>query len=300
MNAKLTEKLSENGINFAVNVPLSEHSSFRIGGPADIGIFAKSIDEIINALRLARECDVKHIVIGNGSNVLFSDLGYRGAVIFTSGAKDIEINGNTVTAECGASFTHLALTASKHALSGLEFAYGIPGTVGGAVYMNAGAYGGEVKDILISSLAYDAERDEVLELSASDHNFDYRSSIFAQNSALTVLSATFELAFGSIDEIKFKMDDLMQRRRDKQPLEYPSGGSTFKRPEGYFAGKLIEDAGLKGFSVGGAQVSEKHAGFVINRGGATANEVLSLVEHIKNKVFSQFGVMLECEIKYIG
>ncbi len=294
---KYTDMLSENCIKYEENTRLSEHSSFKVGGPAALGVFPESTEEIVKAVRLARECKIKYTVIGNGSNVVFADRGYLGAVIFTSGAKSIEINGNTVKAECGASFTHLAAFAGKASLAGLEFAYGIPGTVGGAVYMNAGAYGGEVKDALRTSLCYDAASGEILEI--REHAFSYRTSIYAKSPSLTVLEATFELASGDADEIKTKMDELMEKRRDKQPLEFPSAGSTFKRPEGHFAGKLIEDAGLKGYTVGGAQVSEKHAGFVINRGGATANDILELVEHIKKVVSSQFGVMLECEIKYI-
>lgn len=291
------EKLAQSGIKYAENIELSEHSSFKIGGLADLGVFPENAEDIKNAVRFARECKIKYTVIGNGSNVLFSDRGYRGAVIFTSGAKNIEINENIIKVDCGTSFTYLAIAAGKASLSGLEFAYGIPGTVGGAVYMNAGAYGGEVKDILTLSLCYDAARDEIYEIEA--HDFGYRTSIYAKNSDLTVLGATFKLAHGDLDEIKSKMDELMAKRRDKQPLEYPSAGSTFKRPEGCFAGKLIEDAGLKGYTVGGAQVSEKHAGFVINRGGATAKDITILVDHIKKTVFSQFGVMLECEIKFV-
>lgn len=299
MYGKYIELISQKGIPYKENVSLSKYSSFEIGGPAAIAVFPENTEDIVFCVKSAKAFGTRNKIIGNGSNILFSDKGFDGVIIFTTRAKNIEVNKNTVTAECGASFTYLASVACKSSLSGLEFAYGIPGTVGGAVFMNAGAYGGEVSDVLVSSLCYDSESGNIYTLDKQSHKFDYRTGIYDQNDALVVLSATFELKEKNAEEIKSLMEDLMAKRRDKQPLEFPSAGSTFKRPEGHFAGKLIEDAGLKGYTVGGAQVSKKHAGFVINRGGATASDVLGLIEHIKNTVYASFGVMLECEIKYI-
>ena len=299
MYSEYIKILAENSVTYKENEPLSRHSSFEIGGPAAVAAFPASADDIKLCIKAAKDCGVRYKLIGNGSNVLFSDNGFDGAIIFTSNAKNIEIKGNTIKAECGASFTYLASVAAKNSLSGLEFAYGIPGTVGGAVYMNAGAYGGEVSDVLCSSLCFDSGSGNERILDKSSHGFSYRTSVYERDQSLIVLGATFELKEKSSEEIKSVMDDFMSRRRDKQPLEFPSAGSTFKRPEGYFAGKLIEDAGLKGYRIGGAEVSEKHAGFVINRGGATAEDVLSLVRYIKATVAEKFGVSLECEIKYV-
>ena len=299
MYLKYLELLKSKEIKYREQLSLAAYSTFSIGGPAKVAVFPESSEELSFSITSARELGIKHVIIGNGSNLLFADEGFDGAVIFTTGCKRIEINGNIIFAECGASFTRLASFAARHSLTGLEFAYGIPGTVGGAVYMNAGAYGGQVSDVLLSSVCFNSKENTVKTLSASEHEFDYRTSIYDKQKSLTVLGANFKLEDGNGSEINAKMNELMTKRRDKQPLEFPNAGSTFKRPEGHFAGKLIEDSGLKGYTVGGAQVSEKHAGFVINRGGATARDVLELIEHIKVTVFRDFGVMLECEIKYI-
>ncbi len=296
---KYAEALKNSLIECRENEPLSLHSTFSIGGNAKLAVFPKTTEQLIYSVREAISLGRKYSVIGNASNVLFSDLGFDGAVIFTSGCKGTSIEGNLIDAECGASFTHLSALAARNSLSGLEFAYGIPGTVGGAVYMNAGAYGKEVSDVLVSSTMLDTSSGEIKTLHAKDHGFGYRTSIYCQNEALIILSASFELSSGKKNEIRDRMEDLMHQRKEKQPLELPNAGSTFKRPEGYFAGKLIEDAGLKGFSFGGAQISEKHAGFIVNTGGATANDVLRLIEHTKETVLNKFGVELECEIKYI-
>ena len=296
----LAEKLNAHGIAFSTETRLSDHSTFRIGGIAALAAFPKSTDEIICAIQAAHETETDFITVGNGSNILFSDSGYNGLVIVTGKCGNFSVDGNIITANCGASFTRLATVAKDASLSGLEFAYGIPGTVGGAVYMNAGAYGGEVSDCLVSVKVYDDRTDTVSEYSKNECEFGYRTSIFAKSQHLTVLSARFELNFGDKNAIYEKMSENMKSRRDKQPLEFPNAGSTFKRPEGLFAAKLIDDAGLKGFRIGGAEVSSKHAGFVINRENATSYDVLRLIDHIKKTVYEKFGVMLECEIKVIN
>lgn len=295
------ELLSAKEIKFTENELLAPHSTFRIGGEARLAAMPDTTEQIIDAVSAAKEAGLDFTVIGNGSNVLFSDKGFDGLVIFTRNADSVVIKGNRVIAAAGAPFTKLAVTVKNAGLTGLEFAYGIPGSVGGAVYMNAGAYNGEASQVVASSMAYDDLTGEVRMISREEHNFGYRTSVYSQNrDRLIVLSAEFELKEGDSAAIWETMQDLMRRRREKQPLEYPNAGSVFKRPQGYFVGKLITDAGLKGYTIGGAQVSEKHAGFIINIGGATAEDVLRLVEHIQKTVQSQFGVMLECEINFKG
>ena len=295
------ELLSAKEIKFTENELLAPHSTFRIGGEARLAAMPDTTEQIIDAVSTAKEAGLDFTVIGNGSNVLFSDKGFDGLVIFTRNADSVVIKGNRVIADAGAPFTKLAVTVKNAGLTGLEFAYGIPGSVGGAVYMNAGAYNGEASQVVASSMAYDDLTGEVRMISREEHNFGYRTSVYSQNrDRLTVLSAEFELKEGDSAAIWETMQDLMRRRREKQPLEYPNAGSVFKRPQGYFVGKLITDAGLKGYTIGGAQVSEKHAGFIVNIGGATAQDVLRLVEHIQKTVQSQFGVMLECEINFKG
>lgn len=295
------ELLSAKEIKFTENELLAPHSTFRIGGEARLAAMPDTTEQIIDAVSAAKEAGLDFTVIGNGSNVLFSDKGFDGLVIFTRNADSVVIKGKRVIADAGAPFTKLAVTVKNAGLTGLEFAYGIPGSVGGAVYMNAGAYNGEASQVVASSMAYDDLTGEVRMISREEHNFGYRTSVYSQNrDRLTVLSAEFELKEGDSAAIWETMQDLMRRRREKQPLEYPNAGSVFKRPQGYFVGKLITDAGLKGYTIGGAQVSEKHAGFIVNIGGATAEDVLRLVEHIQKTVQSQFGVMLECEINFKG
>ena len=299
--SRAAEQLSAKEIKFTENELLAPHSTFRIGGEARLAAMPDTTEQIIDAVSAAKEAGLDFTVIGNGSNVLFSDKGFDGLVIFTRNADSVVIKGNRVIADAGAPFTKLAVTVKNAGLTGLEFAYGIPGSVGGAVYMNAGAYNGEASQVVASSMAYDDLTGEVRMISREEHNFGYRTSVYSQNrDRLTVLSAEFELKEGDSAAIWETMQDLMRRRREKQPLEYPNAGSVFKRPQGYFVGKLITDAGLKGYTIGGAQVSEKHAGFIVNIGGATAQDVLRLVEHIQKTVQSQFGVMLECEINFKG
>lgn len=279
--------------------PMSKHTSFRIGGPADLFVQPANEEELWNALHLACQEKVPFFIVGNGSNLLVSDEGFRGMILHTGGMlKDISVEGDVIYAQAGALLSTVAKTALEHGLAGMEFAAGIPGTLGGAVCMNAGAYGGEMKDILLDAevLTQEGER---LVLPVEELDLSYRHSVIFEKNYV-VLAAHIRLSRGDTAEIKNRMNELAGARRDKQPLEYPSAGSTFKRPEGYFAGKLIQDAGLKGYTVGGAQVSEKHSGFVINRGGATAEEVRFLIRQVQQKVRSQFGVELEPEVRMLG
>ena len=303
LKEQLEKSLQKNNVSFACGEALSAHSTFRVGGPADWFAAPSCREEFIRAIEVFRSFGVRFFVIGKGSNVLFDDAGYRGAVISTEKLNGSFADGDRLHAECGASFTSLALLAEKNSLTGLEFAYGIPGSVGGAVCMNAGAYGGEVKDVLEFSEIFDysdPNGQRVFAVEAAEHDFGYRDSVLRHKDKWVHLSSCFKLEKGDPKEIREKMDDFMSRRREKQPLEFPSAGSTFKRPDGYFAGALIEGCGLKGVSVGGAQVSEKHAGFVINRGGATCADVLALIERIKSTVLRERGVELECEVIYVA
>lgn len=282
------------------NEPLSLHSSFRIGGEADCFAKPDSEEALVSVINAARECEVPYIVIGCASNILFSDKGFRGVVISTLGLKNIEINGNLVRAGAGVTMPLLSSRAQKNSLDGMRFMCGIPGTVGGGVFMNAGAYGGEIACILTSSRYYDTERGEIFSLSSGEHDFGYRHSSYMEHSERIILSADFSLTPGDPDEIKAGCEELLRRRAEKQPLEFPSAGSTFKRYPGFFTAQLIDECGLKGLTVGGAQVSEKHAGFVINRGGATAVDVLTLVEKIKETIKKERGIDIECEIRFVG
>ncbi len=291
-------------IRILENEPLSKHSSFRIGGPAKYALFPKSSDELIYVVNTCKQSDIQFKIVGNASNILFDDKGFDGAVIFTEGLDSIEYihrpDATFIKVGAGVSLTNLAsVSGKKHSLSGLEFAYGIPGTVGGAIYMNAGAYGGQMSDVVVESTYYDIEQDRTVTITSETHKFGYRHSIYCEHPEYVILSATLKLIQSDPEKIFSDMSKNMASRKEKQPLEYPSAGSTFKRPEGYFAGKLIEDSGLKGYRVGGAQISEKHAGFTVNRGGATSKDVLTLIEYTKDNVKKNYGVELECEIIYI-
>lgn len=293
--------LKESKIEFYKNYKLSAASTFNIGGEADIAAFPSTEKELAFIIRNCKERSTRFEVIGNASNVLFSDLGYRGVIIFTKKINwiDLDKENRAISCGCGTKLVTLSACALNASLSGLEFAHGIPGTVGGAVYMNAGAYGAQISDILLRSYAYDIKTDNFITLDNASHNFGYRQSVYIDNKDLVCLGATFTLDEGTYDAINAQIAENAQKRRNSQPLQYPSAGSYFKRPLGHFAGKLIEDCSLKGFSVGGACVSQKHAGFIINTGGATANDVLSLAEHIKKTVYERFSVILESEVKYI-
>ena len=283
--------------------PLSEHTTFRIGGPAAFYLAPESEDEVREALAFAGEKGLPYYLIGRGSNLLCSDEGYDGVIIeIGKGMEQISIEwaseGAIVTAQAGVSLSSLAARLAKEGLTGFEFAGGIPGTLGGAIAMNAGAYGGEIKDCILSARVL-TEQGEIRTLDKAELELGYRTSVIQRESAI-VLSGTFSFQPGDTEKIQETMRELNQRRRDKQPLEYPSAGSTFKRPEGHFAGKLIEDAGLRGYRVGDAQVSEKHCGFVVNRGRATAADVYRLIRDVQKRVWDEFQVKLEPEVRMIG
>lgn len=280
-------------------VSMKNYTSFKVGGPAELFLSPEDAGQTAKLVRFCEKEEIPVFVLGKGSNLLVSDRGIKGAVIYTGKQCGISlVDENTVRAQSGASLAQLCTFALENSLSGLEFAYGIPGTVGGAVFMNAGAYGGEMKDVLLNS-EYVSTDGTSGELDNEAMELSYRHSAY-ENSNLVITAASVRLAPADRNEIKSTMNDILARRKEKQPLEYPSAGSTFKRPEGNFAGALIEQCGLKGVSVGGAQVSEKHAGFIINRGGATAADILSLIKHVQARVKAQTGVSLETEIRLIG
>lgn len=279
--------------------PMKNHTTFRIGGPADYFVRPNNAEEIALIIGLCRREKTPYYIVGNGSNLLVGDKGCRGVVIqIFKSMNQIEVSDNMIAAGAGSSLAQIASAALGAGLTGFEFAAGIPGTLGGAVVMNAGAYGGEMKDVLVSVDVLTKEG-KILTLQAEELKLGYRTSIVPTEGYI-VLSARIALSGGKKDEIRAKMEELREKRVTKQPLEYPSAGSTFKRPEGYFAGKLIQDAGLKGFSVGGAQVSEKHCGFVINTGNATAADVQSLIGEVIDRVGKMTNVTLEPEVKQIG
>lgn len=294
----LCVRLTECKIEYTRNEPMSRHTTFKIGGNADIFVKVKNEDELKTVLSLTKEFDLSLFVLGKGSNLLVSDKGIEGVVINLDGLDSVTVDGDTVTCGAGASLRAVCMSAQKAGLSGLEFAYGIPGTVGGALYMNAGAYGGEMSQVVVSATALDRDGNKKL-FNPEQMKLGYRTSAF-KSTDLIITSVTLKLKQGKAYEIKAAMDDFFSRRRDKQPLEYPSAGSTFKRPEGYFAGALIEKNNLKGASVGGAQVSKKHAGFVINTGNATCEDVVSLIKKVKDTVKQADGVDLEPEVIFVG
>lgn len=296
---QVREKLLSVCGNVLFDEPMKKHTTFRIGGPADIFIEPESVEELKNVLIILKEENIKITVIGNGSNILVKDKGIRGAVIkLGEKMSNVEVFGTSIKAECGVKLSRLSNVAVKNSLTGLECVSGIPASLGGAVYMNAGAYGGEMSQVVreVECVTPDGE---IKVFKFDELGFGYRKSVFCENGFI-IVSCVLELEHGDIKEIEEKVKELTKRRVEKQPLNFASAGSTFKRPEGYFAGKLIEDCNLKGYSVGDAKVSEKHAGFVINTKDATAKDVLDLIEHIKNTVFLKFGVTLETEVKILG
>ncbi len=279
---------------------MSAHTTFKIGGAAEFALFPLDTDAFIGAVSTLSDNGIKFMTVGNGSNLLFPDEGYDGVVVITTQMKNIRADGNRIYADAGAPLTKAALAARDASLTGLEFAYGIPASVGGAVYMNAGAYGGDISGVLISCRAYDTVRQTVITLENTDCDFSYRNSLFEKSGArYHIIDTVFELTAGDKTEISETMNELISRRREKQPLEYPSAGSAFKRLDGYFTAKLIDDAGLKGYSVGGAEVSTKHAGFIINKGNATAKDVRELCEHIQKVIFEKYGLNIEREIRIV-
>ena len=279
--------------------PMKKHITFRVGGPADYFVTPNTVEEVKGIIALCKKENMPYYILGNGSNLLVGDKGYRGVMIqLYKEMSGIEVEGEVIRVQAGALLSRIGNMALEAELTGFEFAAGIPGTVGGAVVMNAGAYGGEMKDILVDATVLTSDG-EVLVLKNEELELGYRTSVIAKKDYI-VLGATFKLEKGCKEEIRGKMDELKVQRTTKQPLEFPSAGSTFKRPTGYFAGKLIQDAGLRGFQVGGAQVSEKHCGFVINKDNATATDVVELMKQVADKVYAEFGVTLEPEVKRVG
>ena len=295
---QLKQLLTAAGIAYKENEPLAAHCTFKIGGPARLFVQPTDRAQLCRAVALCKAQGVRYYLLGNGSNILFADEGYNGAVLDVSSMQDaVEVHGTQLTAGAGVRLSALCKTALEHGLTGLEFAYGIPGTVGGAVYMNAGAYGGEMKDVVVSTRYLDGEL-RLCEAHGSAHDFGYRHSAFSDTDCV-LLGSTLALTPGNPADIQARMRDLSERRRSRQPLDLPSAGSTFKRPVGGYAAALIDQAGLKGYTVGGAQVSEKHAGFVVNRGGATFDDVLRLMDDVRSAVLRTSGVELEPEVKII-
>ena len=287
------------GENVRRQEPMSLHTTFRIGGPADLFVTPGNIQAVADSIRICKETQTPYAVIGNGSNLLVSDTGYRGVIIQISrNLNQVSVNGEEIRAQAGAMLSVIAKTALSESLTGFEFASGIPGTLGGAAVMNAGAYGGEMKDVLTEVTVLTREG-EIRTVPAGKLEMGDRTSLAAKNGWI-ILEAVLKFQKGDAEAIRGRMEELKMQRVTKQPLDLPSAGSTFKRPEGYFAGKLIMDAGLRGFTVGGAQISEKHCGFVVNKGGATAEDVRNLICAVQKKVQEDAGVKLEPEVKFLG
>ena len=301
MNQNIIEKFNDllGKEKVKVNEPMNRHTTFRIGGPADCFLLPSSQEELQEIIKICSDEKLPYFILGNGSNLLVSDKGYEGVIIqIYKQMNQVKVEGAQIHAQAGALLSMIAKRALDAELTGFEFAAGIPGTLGGACVMNAGAYGGEMKDVL-KSVTVLTDKGEVKTLAKEELELGYRTSVIAKKGYI-VLEAVLELQKGEKEKIQAVMDDLKERRVTKQPLEYPSAGSTFKRPEGYFAGKLIQDAGLRGFQVGGAQVSEKHCGFVINKDQATASDVMNLMNQVSDKVYEEFGVRLQPEVKRLG
>ena len=301
MNQSFYDKLNNviGKDSILIDEPMSRHTTFRVGGPADFFVTPKAKEEVRDVIRICKEAGMPYYIIGNGSNLLVSDAGYRGVIVqIYKEMNEVKVEGDLVKAQAGALLSGIAAKALGAELSGFEFASGIPGTIGGACVMNAGAYGGEMKDVLEFVTVLTGEG-KIIELGRNELELGYRTSVIAKKGYI-VLGAVLKLERGDGEKIKTYMDELKEKRVTKQPLEYPSAGSTFKRPEGYFAGKLIEDAGLRGFQVGGAQVSEKHCGFVINRDHATAADIMELMRQVQIRVKENSGVDLEPEVKRLG
>lgn len=278
---------------------MSIHTTFKAGGPADYYVVPHNSDEVADIIRLCKKEGMPYLILGGGSNILFTKKGYRGIVIHIGKLlSDIQVEDNLLTAYAGAKLPAVSIKAAESGLSGLEFAAGIPGSVGGAVVMNAGAYGGEIKDVIAYADVCDSDGN-IITLSADELKLGYRTSVISEK-GYTVIRAGFKLNYKDTEEIKTLMNDYNERRRQKQPLEYASAGSTFKRPKGYFAGSLIEQCGLKGYSCNDAMVSEKHAGFVINKAAADSDDILNVIQHVIDTVYEKMNVKLEPEVKIIG
>lgn len=295
---QLIKDIVEEG-NIKVDEPMKNHTSFKVGGPTDILVSPVSVSQLSQILKLCKKENVPILVMGNGTNMVVSDKGIRGVVIkIYDNLNEFCVKDDTITAYGGILLSRISNVAYENSLTGLEFASGIPGTLGGAVTMNAGAYGGEMKDVVIET-EYMDRNGEIKIVRGEEHHFGYRTSFIQKQSGI-VIKSLMKLKKGNRQEIKALMDDLTKRRQDKQPLEMPSAGSVFKRPEGYFAGKLIEDCGLRGYRMGGAEVSNKHCGFIINSGDATSKDIMDLIKHIQGTVKTKFGVDLQTEVRIIG
>jgi UDP-N-acetylmuramate dehydrogenase len=297
----LTNKLEKiNYLEVEKNKNLAEFASFKVGGPADLFLIPKKVEALQKLMPLIIESKLPYFILGRGSNLIISDKGYRGIIIYTEALNDYQIENNIITAECGLQLKEIADFAYQNSLSGFEFAAGIPGSLGGALYMNAGAYGGEMKDVIVKA-QFVNHKGELIELTKNELNLDYRTSILQEeNPDWIAVNVTIQLKKSDKKTIRNKMEDLHEKRWSKQPMELPSAGSIFKRPPGHYTGPLIEDAGLKGFQIGGAQVSIKHAGFIVNRGNATAEDIVNLINKIKEEVYKISGVQLEVEPRFLG
>ena len=301
MNHDIIEALKQidSDLEMNINEKMSRHTTFKTGGPASLFIRPDSLEQLKKVVALLKRAEVPYFILGNGSNLLVSDKGYDGAIISTDKFTDIRLEDEkTIYAEAGVKNSAIAAFARDNSLTGYEFAAGIPGSLGGAVIMNAGAYGGEMK-LIVKEVRALSPQGEIIRLDNEALRFDYRTSAL-KGKDFIVISALLELEKGDKDEISAQMNELALKRKEKQPLEYPSAGSTFKRPEGYFAGKLIEDSGLRGYTVGGAMVSDKHCGFVINKGEATSKDIYTLILNVQNTVYEKFGVKLEPEVILLG
>ena len=291
-------KYPKNKIEYTRDCPLASLTTFKIGGACTVAVFPENAEQLVWCAECAIDSGAKVKVIGRGSNLLCSDDGFCGIVIVTDNATSSRVEGDIIECECGMSLTSLSNEACDNSLSGAEFMYGIPGSVGGGVFMNAGAYGGQMSDVVIRVECMNMNTKEKFVLMREELDYAYRHSVFMAHPEYLILTVMCRFRRGERDKIYADMKDYISRRRQKQPLEFPSAGSTFKRCEGYYTSQLIDEAGLKGLSVGGAQVSEKHAGFVINRGGATASDVLSLIDKVKEEIKKKYGVCIECEVEY--
>ncbi len=300
-NTDFSQAARSDSCKILFNVTMSTFTAFKTGGNAEVIASPENVDALIHVVRTAKQFDKPITIMGNGSNILVRSSGIPGVVIRTASMSDKpEVKGTMISCTAGTSLSALCTEACEHSLTGLEFAYGIPGSAGGAVYMNAGAYGGEIRDVL-KSVTHITPTGTIETVEAGNLNLEYRTSFYAKNEncGYIIVSAEFELQNGNKAEIKSKMTELLTKRKEKQPLEYPSAGSTFKRPEGHFAGALIEQCGLKGYRIGGAQVSDKHAGFIINADNATSDDIIELIDYVRQQVKEKTGVLLEPEVKII-
>lgn len=298
MEKILNELNKINNLIVRQNVPLKKYTTFKVGGPALFFLIPETKKALLQLIKTIKNIKLPHFVLGKGSNVIVSDKGFKGIIIYTGHLDKITVQSNNIIAQSGATLKNVAETAQQNSLTGIEFASGIPGSLGGAIFMNAGAYGGEMSDIIKEVSAFKKNGHKII-LKKEDLNFSYRNSIF-QSKEYIITTATLGLKKGNKDKIKEKMQKLNQKRKNKQPIEYPSAGSSFKRPKGYYTGPLIEKANLKGHQIGGAQVSEKHAGFIVNKGNATAKDIVNLIRKIQKEVYKTSGVKLKPEPKFLG